>query len=153
MKNTVKRLKKLNSQLSQKKRSFLERNKKLNNYLFIALFSSFVGTYLDLMFVGMGKYAFPTRLFPEIFSINIVFTLFILPLFSIFFLIVANRIQPFARYVMIIMLGVVISVIEKISEHFGWFIHLSEWNHAYSIFGYIIFFIVIWKLYLLLQRT
>jgi hypothetical protein len=132
----------------QKRRSFSDRSKDIYAYITVSLFASLVGTYLDLIFVGKGMYHFPVRLFPEIFTINIVFTLFCLPLFTILFLCVAKRVQPFALLMMILIISVVISFIEKFTEQLGWFIHHTEWNHAYSFFGYMLFLIVVWKLFL-----
>ncbi|WP_412059615.1 CBO0543 family protein [Metabacillus idriensis] len=145
---TVKRLRKLSLPSLQKRRSFSEGSKDLYAYITLALFSSFVGTYLDLIFVGNGMYEFPVRLFPEIFTINIVFTLFILPLFTVLFLFVAKRLQPFTRLIMMLIISVVIFFIEQITEQLGWFIHHSEWNHAYSFFGYMLFLIIVWKIFL-----
>jgi hypothetical protein len=132
----------------QKRRSFLDGSKDLYAYITVALFASLVGTYLDLIFVGKGMYHFPVRVFPEIFTINIVFTLFILPLFTILFLFVAKRVQPFPRFIMILMISVVMFFIEQFTEQLGWFVHHSEWNHAYSFLGYMLFLIIVWKIFL-----
>ncbi|MBM7587144.1 FlaA1/EpsC-like NDP-sugar epimerase [Bacillus pakistanensis] len=137
---------------SQKKQSFTDGSKDLYAYGIIALFSSLVGTYLDLIFVGKGMYHFPVRLFPEIFPINILFTLLILPLFTVFFLFVAKRIQPVSRFIMILMISFIIVLIEQITEQFGWFIHHKEWKHSYSFWGYMFFLFGVWKIYFFLSR-
>ncbi|MFC3885209.1 CBO0543 family protein [Bacillus songklensis] len=147
MKITVKRLRKSNLPLLQKRQSFSDGSKNLYAYIASALFSSLVGTYLDLIFVGKGMYHFPVRLFPEIFTINIVFTLVILPLSTILFLFVAKRIRAFACFIMILIISVVICFMEQFTEQLGWFIHHKEWNHAYSFFGYMLFLIIVWKFF------
>jgi hypothetical protein len=124
----------------------------LNIYLTVALFASLVGTYLDLIFVGKGMYHFPVRVFPEVFSINILFTLVILPLFTITFLVVAKRVQPFIRFIMIVFISIVFFFSEQVAEQLGWFIHQPEWNHGYSFFGYLLFLIVVWRLFLFLLK-
>jgi hypothetical protein len=137
---------------SPKKQSFSDGSKNLFAYGIVALFASLVGTYLDLIFVGKGMYHFPARLFPEIFTINIVFTLVILPLFTILFLLVVKKIQPFPRFIMILFISTVIFFIEQFTEHLGWFKHHTEWNHAYSLLGYMLFLFVIWKLFIFLSK-
>ncbi|MGM0878389.1 MAG: CBO0543 family protein [Bacillota bacterium] len=148
MMSTAKRLKKSSLLSLQKRQSFSDGSKDLYAYIIAALFASLVGTYLDLIFVGKGMYDFPVRVLPEIFTINIVFTLFILPLFTILFLFVAKRVQPIARLIMILIISVFIFFIEQFTEELGWFIHHTEWNHAYSFLGYMFFLIVVRKLFL-----
>lgn len=121
-------------------------------YLIVALFASLVGTYLDLIFVGKGMYHFPVRVFPEVFSINILFTLVILPLFTIIFLAVAKRVQPFIRFIMIVFISITLFFSEQVAEQFGWFIHQPEWHHGYSFFGYLVFLLVVWRLFLFLLK-
>jgi uncharacterized membrane protein YozB (DUF420 family) len=123
MMSTVKRSRKLSLLSSQKRRFFSGRNNNFDIYLTVVLFVSLVGTYLDLIFVGKGMYHFPVRVFPEVFSINILFTLVILPLFTITFLIVANRVQSFVRFMMIVFISIALFFIEQFAEHLGWFIH------------------------------
>ncbi|WP_304625746.1 CBO0543 family protein [Sporosarcina sp. JAI121] len=74
--NIVKHLKNSRLPLSRKRR--FSRNAFL--YLPSVLLASLLGTYLDLYFVGKRLYEFPVRPFAEIFSINIAFTLIVLPL-------------------------------------------------------------------------
>ncbi|WP_233269463.1 CBO0543 family protein [Alteribacillus sp. YIM 98480] len=143
----VKRSKKSRQLSSQKKQSFLNGSNNVYAYIITALFASLVGTYLDLLFVGIGVYHFPIRLFPEIFTINIGFTLLLLPLFTVFFLLAARRVSSLVRGVVIILISVVVCLIEQLSERLGWFIHGTDWNHAYSFFGYMLFLFIVWKLY------
>ena len=98
-------------------------------------------------------YYFPVRPFPEIFSINVIFALFILPVFTIFFLAIANRLKPLPRYILILALSLAVILIEQVSEHLGWFIHHMDWNHTYSFFGYMLFLIFNWKLFQLFHQN
>ena len=134
MMNTVKQSRKSSLLSSQKRQFFSDRNNNFDIYLTVALFASLVGTYLDLIFIGKGMYHFPIRVFPEVFSINILFTLVILPLFTILFLVVVKRVQPFIRFMMIVFISIALFFNEQFAEKLGWFIHHPEWNHAYSFF-------------------
>ncbi|WP_077604981.1 CBO0543 family protein [Oceanobacillus sojae] len=151
MKNTAKQWKKSSLSSLQKKQSFSDRNKERQAYIIAALFSSLVGTYLDLFFVGIGMYHFPMRLFPEIFSVNIVFTLLVLPVSAVLFLYMADRMRFPSRCIMILGIGIAVVFIEKASEHLGWFIHHTDWNHTYSFFGYILFFVFVWSIFRFFQ--
>ncbi|WP_416825608.1 CBO0543 family protein [Ectobacillus polymachus] len=148
MMNTAKRLKKLNLPFSQKKISYSEK-KQTTSKAFVAtiIFSCFIGTYLDLLFVGRHLYAFPVRPFPNIFTINVAFTLLILPIFTTLFLWIANILDTFSRILFIVLIGLCISISEQITENVGWFTHSDAWHHSYSFFGYIIFMLLLWKLY------
>lgn len=106
---------------------------------------------MDLFFVGIGMYHFPMRLFPEIFSINIAFTLLVLPVSVILFLYVANRMLILPRCIMILSISAAIVFIEKAAEQLGWFIHHPDWNHTYSFFGYMLFFIIVWSFFRFFQ--
>ncbi|MFB4165302.1 CBO0543 family protein [Alteribacillus sp. JSM 102045] len=152
MKSTAERLKKWRVQSLQKKQYFSSVNNKPYAYIITALFASLAGTYLDLIFVGKGIYHFPIRLFPEIFTINIVFTLFFLPLFTILFLFVAKRVHFFIRWMIILITGAAIFFIEQITEQLGWFVHDTDWSHVYSFIGYMLFLFMVWKLFLFFYR-
>ncbi|WP_091580190.1 CBO0543 family protein [Alteribacillus bidgolensis] len=147
----VKPSKKSKQLLLQKKQSFLNGRNDIYSYITTALFASLVGTYLDLLFVGIKFYHFPVRLFPEIFTINIGFTLLLLPLFTVFFLFAASRVSSPVRWVIIVHISMVICIIEQLSEQLGWFIHDADWNHAYSFFGYMLFLFIVWKLFVFFQ--
>ncbi|WP_243293136.1 CBO0543 family protein [Bacillus sp. FJAT-47783] len=151
MMNIVKRLKKLNLPSSPKKPFFSERN----NVALIAtvLFASLLGTYLDLIFVHNGFYTFPKRLFPQTFSINILFTLVILPLITALFLMLMGKSCYFVRAILLYLIGVLAYFIEQIAENIGVFEHAPKWNHLYSLFGYIFFFYMMWKFYRLLVNV
>ncbi|STO12382.1 CBO0543 family protein [Geobacillus sp. DSP4a] len=66
-------------------------------YVASALLASWTGTYLDLYFVGKGLYAFPKRPFPSVFSIDIFFTAVVLPLGTVFFLALMERLSRLGR--------------------------------------------------------
>ncbi|WP_052400699.1 CBO0543 family protein [Oceanobacillus jeddahense] len=147
MKNTAKQWKKSSLPSLQKKQSFSDRSKKRQAYVIAALFSSIVGTYLDLFFVGIEMYHFPMRLFPEIFTVNIAFTLLILPVSIILFLYVADRMLFLPRCIMILTISTAIIFIEKAAEKLGGFIHHPDWNHTYSFFGYMLFLVIVWRVF------
>ncbi|WP_091271515.1 CBO0543 family protein [Alteribacillus persepolensis] len=144
----VKRSRKSRVLSSQKKQFFSNESSHLYAYITTALFAALVGTYLDLIFVGAGMYHFPVRLFPELFTINIVFTLFFLPLFTVLFLLVAKRVPPFVRAATIIVISAGVFFAEHFAEQLGWFQHGTNWNHVYSLIGYMLFLCLIWKLFL-----
>ncbi|WP_339235546.1 CBO0543 family protein [Oceanobacillus sp. FSL W7-1281] len=147
MKNTAKQWKKSSLSSLQKRRFSSDRNKEQQAYVIAALFSSIVGTYLDLFFVGIGMYHFPVRLFPEIFTVNIAFTLLILPVSVILFLYLANRMRILPRCIMILTISTAVIFIEKTAEQLGWFMPHPDWNHAYSFVGYMLFFIIVWRIF------
>ncbi|MFD1412267.1 CBO0543 family protein [Oceanobacillus jeddahense] len=147
MKNTAKQWKKSSLPSLQKRQSFSDRSKKRQAYVIAALFSSIVGTYLDLFFVGIGMYHFPMQLFPEIFTVNIAFTLLILPISIILFLYVADRMLFLPRCIMILTISTAIIFIEKAAEKLGGFIHHPDWNHTYSFFGYMLFLVIVWRVF------
>ncbi|WP_229720347.1 CBO0543 family protein [Oceanobacillus neutriphilus] len=147
MKNTAKQWKKSSLPSLQKKQSSSERNKEQQAYIIAALLSSIIGSYLDLFFVGIGMYHFPMRLFPDIFTVNIAFTLLLLPVSVILFLYVANRLRFLSRCIMILGIGMAALFIESASEQLGWFVHHTDWNHAYSFFGYMLFFMIVWRVF------
>lgn len=96
-------------------------------------------------------YAFPIRPFPTVFSVNIAFTLFILPIFTTFFLHIAKNFSTFSRILFIILIGISASISEQFAESLGWFTHSENWYHSYSFFGYMIFMVFMWKIYRWLQ--
>lgn len=108
------------------------------------LLASLIGTYLDLVFVGIGMYSFPKRIFPEVFSINIVFTLIGLPLFVSIFLLLMNRLNVWKKAVLILVVSLLAACAEKFAEEIGFFIHEDSWKHSYSFCGYTIFLVFVY---------
>ncbi|WP_145981931.1 CBO0543 family protein [Lederbergia lenta] len=138
--NTVKRLRSWRLLLLQKKQSFY-------NTVYAALFAALLGTYLDLYFVGRNMYEFPIRPFPDVFSINIAFTLLILPCFTMLFLMAMRKMNRRNRSVFIIFLSLMVFTVENKMEQWGFFYHSNEWKHYYSFYGYFLFFVIIWSVY------
>ncbi|WP_337189744.1 CBO0543 family protein [Bacillus dakarensis] len=136
--NTVKQLKKSKSQETLKKSYLIE-------FLPEILLATLLGTYLDLYFVGKGQYAFPMRPLPEIFSINITFTLISLPLLVYFILLLCRNFPAWKKAIVIIVSSVFMAFFEKLGEAFGFFIHEDSWKHWYSLVGYSLFFAVIFS--------
>jgi hypothetical protein len=147
----VKRWKGLSLQSSQKKH-FHNKGHTNKAYFCTLLLASFIGTYLDLWMVGKGFYSFPARPFPTIFSINILFTLCILPIFSFFIVYLFKRINGALQLLVTILVSIIISIFEHYFEQLGLFVHSNEWNHWYSTLGYFIFILLIWKFYKWLSK-
>lgn len=80
-------------------------------------------------------YAFPARPFPDIFTINVAFTLLILPIFTTLFLWIAKTLTTFSRILFIILIGLCIGVSEPFAENLGLLTHSEAWHHSYSLFG------------------
>ena len=144
----VKPLKNSNLPPLQKK-SFPPSNKSL---LTTMIFSSLIGTYLDLFFVGKGLYSFPKRPFPEVFSINVLFTLLALPVLMGAFILICRKLNKLKKALFILSLSLLITVLEKQSEALGFFVHHDSWNHLYSTFGYTFYFIFFYWFYQWLNR-
>lgn len=117
-----------------------------------AVLGSLLGTYLDLYFVGKGLYHFPHRLFPEIFSIHIVFTLIGLPILTMVFLYCLSQANRWGRVGIIICVSLLMPIFEKIAERLGVFVHSDKWMHLYSFFGYLLFFTIISGVYFWLKK-
>ncbi|QWG59855.1 CBO0543 family protein [Bacillus mycoides] len=128
---------------------------KKNDFLALlvtVLLSSIIGTGLDAFFVHTQIYSFPVRPFSSIFSVNIGFTLFVLPILTIIFIQISKTLSAVSRTLFIILIGLCASIFEQVAERLGLFVHNGNWHHAYSLFGYIIFFSLIWKLYTWMQK-
>ncbi|MGD6888742.1 CBO0543 family protein [Bacillus mobilis] len=151
-KTTVKHSKKLNSPFLQRKMFSFEKKNNLFALIVTILFSSMIGTCLDAFFVARQIYSFPVRPFSTIFSVNIGFTLFVLPILTTIFIQISNTLSTVSRILFIFSIGICASIFEQIAERFGFFIHSVDWNHTYSLFGYMIFFSFIWKVYHFIQK-
>ncbi|MEH7106752.1 MULTISPECIES: CBO0543 family protein [Bacillaceae] len=140
--NTVKHLNgsKL-PQLPKKRLTFWNKN-----YVVCAIIATFIATYLDHYFVTKGIYEFPFRPFPELFSFNIGFTGIILPLFIIVFLHILSQVNNWGKAGIILLISLLVPIFEKLSEEFGLFIHSENWQHSYSIYGYLLFLMFIYAL-------
>ena len=129
--NTVKHLNASSLPLSPKGR--FSRNVAL--YLPSILLASLLGTYLDLYFVGKNFYEFPVRPFPEVFSINILFTILILPSLTWVYLNLVSNMATWGRLVFTICLCALIPFVEIKSVQLGFFHIGHQWNHMYSFSG------------------
>jgi hypothetical protein len=110
-------------------------------------FASLLGTYLDLFFVGKKFYEFPVRLLPEVFSINIAFTLMVIPLFVFLYLQLMMQVNKWGKLGLVLFVSLLMPIFEKLAEVCGWFVHSKEWNHLYTFFGYIAFLSLIYLFY------
>ncbi|WP_042454205.1 CBO0543 family protein [Neobacillus dielmonensis] len=108
-----------------------------------AVLAALLGTYLDLYFVGKGLYSFPYRPFPELFSINILFTLLVLPVFIITFLYWTSQINRWGKVGVVMFISLFMTIMEKLTELLGFFVHSDGWKHNFTFFGYMIFLTVI----------
>ncbi|RBP27372.1 MULTISPECIES: CBO0543 family protein [Bacillus] len=123
---------------------------KKNDFLALlvtVLLSSIVGTCLDAFFVHTQIYSFPVRPFSSIFSVNIGFTLFVLPILTIIFIQISKTLSAVSRTLFIILIGLCASIFEQVAERLGLFVHSTDWQHSYSLFGYMLFLFFIWKVY------
>ena len=116
-------------------------------YLPSILVASLLGTYLDLYFVGKHFYEFPLRPFPDVFSINIAFTLIILPLLIWIYLYMVDKMSKWSRAIFTLFLSALVPFIEKKSMQLGFIHHEGQWNHNFSFIGYFLFLILIWKIF------
>ncbi|OJE43928.1 hypothetical protein BAQ48_25605 [Bacillus luti] len=128
---------------------------KKNDFLALTvtiLLSTVIGTCLDAFFVTKQIYSFPVRPFPSIFSVNIGFTLFVLPILTAAFIQISKTLSAVSRTLLIISIGICASMVEQVTEKLGLFIHSANWHHTYSLFGYMIFLSFIWMIYNWIQK-
>ena len=131
--HTVKHLKGSSSQPLPKKPSGIRR------YMPAMLLASLLGTYLDLYFIGKGMYYFPIRPFSAIFSINILFTLAVLPIFMIPLLKIMQSLKGWIKGTFVLSISLVMAALEKLAEDMGMFVHSENWHHLYTFLGYSVF--------------
>lgn len=120
---------------------------RFNPYFFTILLAILIGTLLDLYFVNNNYYEFPIRPFPNIFSINIGFTLCILPVATLLYLFIMKKINRLEKFIVILIICFLVPLGEHVSEHLGLFLHNEKWNHSYSFIGYFLFLIIVWKIF------
>ncbi|WP_026576900.1 CBO0543 family protein [Bacillus sp. UNC438CL73TsuS30] len=119
----------------------------IKTYIPAMLLGSLLGTYLNLYFVEKQMYRFPIRPYPEFFSINIVFTLVVLPVFIFVFLYMMKKVNGWGKAGIVLFLSLFMPIMEKLSEMVGMFAHSSEWKHLYAAGGYLIFLTVIYSFF------
>ncbi|CAM3819738.1 Group-specific protein [Cytobacillus oceanisediminis] len=103
------------------------------------LLASLLGTYLDLYYVGKKLYYFPIRPLPSIFTINIGFTLLVLPITMLVLLKVLQWWKGWLRVLFILCISLAMAVMEKAAERMGLFVHADDWNHLNTFVGYCVF--------------
>lgn len=141
--NTAKRLNASNLPPSLKRRF----SRKVSLYLPSLLCASLFGTYLDLYFVGKQLYSFPIRPFSEIFSVNILFTLLILPFLTGLYLYLGTNMSSGGRFLFTILLSGFVPFVEHSSVQWGFFQPGDQWNHSYSLIGYFLFLMLMGKIF------
>lgn len=118
-----------------------------NPSLAAVFLASLLATYLDLYFVGKHLYRFPMRPMPTTFSINIGFTLVVMPVLVFIFFQVMDQVNKWGKVGLIIFISLLMSIFERLSEVMGWFEHAENWEHLYSFFGYLLFLTFIYSFY------
>lgn len=103
------------------------------------LLASLLGTYLDLYYVGKKLYYFPIRPLPSIFTINIGFTLLVLPITMLVLLKIMQRYRNWLKILFVIFISLGMAVMEKAAEDLGLFVHADDWNHLNTFVGYSLF--------------
>ncbi|EEK77432.1 hypothetical protein bcere0009_34510 [Bacillus cereus R309803] len=78
--------------------------------------------------------------------------MFVLPILTAAFIQISKTLSAVSRILFIISIGMCASIFEQVAERFGLFIHSLDWNHTYSLFGYMIFFSFTWKVYHFIQK-
>ncbi|MGR5867274.1 CBO0543 family protein [Bacillus cereus] len=146
-KTTAKHSKKLNSQFSQRKMSSSEKKNEFLALVVTIFLSAIIGTCLDAFFVHKQIYSFPARPFSSTFSVNIAFYIIRTADFNSYLYTHFKKLSKVSRILFIISIGICASLFEQIAESLGLFIHSTNWNHTYSLFGYMIFHSFIWNIY------
>jgi hypothetical protein len=137
--NIVKPLKGSSLPLLQKKRfrSLIKRN------IPVFLLSSLLGTYLDLIMVGMKLYSFPNRPFQTVFSINLLFTLIGLPFSTFLCLFLMRKRTRWIKAAIIVFYSLGMTILEKKAEELGLFTHSRTWSHLYTFVGNCLYLFVV----------
>ncbi|WML26082.1 CBO0543 family protein [Neobacillus sp. OS1-33] len=146
--NTVKHWKDSNSQRSLKKRYRFW----INPSLTAVFLATLLATYLDLFFVGKDIYRFPMRPMKDTFSINIAFTLGVLPVLVFIFLEAMNQVNRRGKVGLILFISLLMPIFEKFAEVMGWFEHTANWKHLYTFIGYLLFLTLIYLFYTWMKK-
>nr|WP_311315411.1 CBO0543 family protein [Neobacillus mesonae] len=112
-------------------------------YISSALLAVILGTYLDHTLVELGLYEFPLRPFPKVYSVNIIFTLIVLPICIMIFVHLTSQVNKWGRKGIILFVSLLVPILEKLAEELGFFVHSDSWQHIYSFFGYLLFLVII----------
>ena len=112
-KTTAKHSKKLKSPFSQRKMSSSE---KKNEFLalVVTIFLFYYCNLLRCLFVHKQIYSFPARPFSSTFSVNIAFTLFVLPILTVIFIHISKKLSKVSRISFIISIGICASLLNRL---------------------------------------
>ncbi|WP_408006329.1 CBO0543 family protein [Pseudalkalibacillus sp. A8] len=143
----VNRLKNSLLRFSQRRQSFSGENKNIIPYFVVVLAGTLSCTYLELLFSGLGFYSFPQRPFPQLFPIDIRFTLIGIPVLTSFVLFALTVLEKQSRIVFIVVISFIMMVGEMVGEKVGLLEHSAHWSHVFSFFGYMLFFMMLWLLF------
>lgn len=113
-------------------------------YVPAMVLASLLGTYLDSIMVRLRFYAFPWRPFPELFDINVLFTLVGLPAATALVLHWMEGVRSWRRAGIVVLLAFLMTLVERVSETLGWFVHSSDWRHICTFGGYLFFMGILW---------
>nr|WP_279626563.1 CBO0543 family protein [Halobacillus karajensis] len=113
------------------------------SYLFTMISASLLVTYIEIWLITQNYYIFLTRPFPNVFPIDIRFTLLVIPAFTLFALWVMKSVSGLTRFVFIFLASVLAMVLEPVMEDIGVIAFSSKWKHIYSFFGYAAFLLLI----------
>lgn len=108
------------------------------------ILAAIIGTFLDHSFVKLGLYEFPFRPYPEIFSVNILFTFIAIPILVFVYLSLMQKINMAGKIGLVLFLSLLMPIFEKISEICGLFVHSVSWKHIYTFWGFIAFFFILY---------
>jgi len=100
---------------------------------------------LDLIFVGKQVYFFPARPFSSVMTINIAFTLAVLPIMAAVFLQLMEKRHLPGKMAIILLISLLMSVLERVSESLGLFVHSESWSHMYTFFGTFLYLIAVYQ--------
>ncbi len=70
---------------------------------------------------------------------NVLFTLFALPIFTIVVVHFLQQMQLLDRILSVLILSFLMTFVEILSEKIGWFVHSPDWRHYYTFIGYFLF--------------
>jgi hypothetical protein len=88
----------------------------------------------------------------DTFSINIAFTLGVLPVLVFIFLEVMNQVNRRGKVGLILFISLLMPIFEKFAEVMGWFEHTANWKHHYTFIGYLLFLTLIYLFYTWMKK-
>lgn len=118
--------------------------RRVKPYVPAMVLAALMGTYSDTVMVRLRFFAFPRRLFPELFDGNILFNLAGLPLATAIVLHWMEGMRAWRRVAIAVLLSLFMTLVERVSETLGFFVHSSDWRHVYTFIGYLIFMGIVW---------